>query len=92
MMDEAVRVASECEAIIAVMGGNELTVREERSRTSLDLPGRQTELLMRLNALGKPIVLVMLDGRAATINYADRFIPAILHAWFPGEFCGQAVA
>ena len=92
MMDEAVRVASECEAIIAVMGGNELTVREERSRTSLDLPGRQTELLMRLNALGKPIVLVMLDGRAATINYADRYIPAILHAWFPGEFCGQAVA
>lgn len=92
MMDEAVRVASECEAIIAVMGGNELTVREERSRTSLDLPGRQTELLMRLNALRKPIVLVMLDGRAATINYADRFIPAILHAWFPGEFCGQAVA
>lgn len=41
---------------------------------------------------GTPVVLVLLDGRAATINYAAANVPAILHAWFPGEFCGQAVA
>jgi beta-glucosidase len=49
-------------------------------------------LLKAVYETGTPVVLVLLDGRAATINYADRFIPAILHGWFPGEFCGKAVA
>ena len=75
-----------------VLGGNELTVREDRSRTSLNLPGRQEELLKAVCATGKPVILVMLDGRASSINYAAACVPAILHAWFPGEFCGQAVA
>ena len=69
-----------------------MTVREDRSRTSLDLPGRQQELLEAVCATGKPVVLVMIDGRAASINYADKYVPAIIHAWFPGEFGGQAVA
>ena len=75
-----------------VLGGNELTVREDRSRTSLNLPGRQEELLKAVCATGKPVVLVLLDGRASSINYAAAHVPAILHAWFPGEVCGQAVA
>lgn len=92
MMEEAITAAKEAEVIIMVLGGNELTVREDRSRTDLNLTGRQEELLKAVCALGKPVVLVMMDGRAASINYAAAYVPAILHAWFPGEFCGQAVA
>lgn len=92
LMEEAIRAAKQAEVVGMVLGGNELTVREDRSRTSLNLPGRQEELLKAVCATGKPIILVMLDGRASSINYAAAHIPAILHAWFPGEFCGQAVA
>lgn len=92
MLQEAVATARKADVVVLVLGGNELTVREDRSRTSLDLPGRQQELLEAIEATGKPIALVMIDGRAASINYAAARIPAILHGWFPGEFCGQAVA
>lgn len=88
----AVEAAREAEVAILVLGGNELTVREDRSRTSLDLPGRQELLLKAVYETGTPVVLVLLDGRASTINYAQRNIPAILHGWFPGEFCGKAIA
>jgi beta-glucosidase len=88
LMEEAIRAAKQAEVVVMVLGGNELTVREDRSRTSLNLPGRQEELLKAVCATGKPIILVMLDGRASSINYAAAHIPAILHAWFPGEFCG----
>ena len=92
LMQEVIRAAKQAEVVVMVLGGNELTVREDRSRTSLNLPGRQEELLKAVCATGKPVILVMLDGRASSINYAAAHIPAILHAWFPGEFCGQAVA
>ena len=92
MMTAAVEAARQAEVAILVLGGHDLTVREGRSRTSLDLPGRQEMLLKAVYETGTPVVLVLLDGRAATINYADRYIPAILHGWFPGEFCGKAVA
>lgn len=83
LMEEAIRAAKQAEVVVMVLGGNELTVREDRSRTSLNLPGRQEELLKAVCATGKPIILVMLDGRASSINYAAAHIPAILHAWFP---------
>jgi len=92
LMEEAIHAAKQAEVVVMVLGGNELTVREDRSRTSLNLPGRQEELLKAVCATGKPVVLVLLDGRASSINYAAAHVPAILHAWFPGEFCGQAVA
>ena len=92
LMEEAIRAAKQAEVVVMVLGGNELTVREDRSRTCLNLPGRQEELLKAVCATGKPVILVMLDGRASSINYAAAHVPAILHAWFPGEFCGQAVA
>jgi beta-glucosidase len=75
-----------------VLGGSDVTVREDRSRTSLDLPKSQERLLDSVYATGKPVVLVLLDGRAATINYAQKYVPAIIHAWFPGEFGGKAIA
>ncbi len=92
LMEEAIHAAKQAEVVVMVLGGNELTLREDRSRTSLNLPGRQEELLKAVCATGKPVILVMLDGRASSINYAAAHVPAILHAWFPGEFCGQAVA
>lgn len=92
MQDEAVALAQQSDVVIMVLGGNEKTVREEYSRTSLDLCGRQQQLLQAVYATGKPIVLVMVDGRAASINWAEKHVPAIVHAWFPGEFMGDAVA
>lgn len=92
MMDEAVALANASDVAILVLGGSEKTVREEYSRSDLNLIGRQEELLKAVYATGKPVVLVLLDGRAATINWAEKYIPAIVHAWFPGEFTGQAVS
>ena len=54
--------------------------------------GRQEKLLQAVYATGKPVILLLVDGRAATINWAERYIPGIVHAWFPGEFMGDAVA
>ena len=92
MINEAVELAKVSDIAILVLGGNEKTVREEFSRTSLDLCGRQQQLLEAVYATGKPVVLVMVDGRAATINWANKYVPAIVHAWFPGEFMGNAIA
>lgn len=92
LMDRAVEAARQADVVILVCGGSEKTVREDKSRTDLNLPGRQNDLIRAVKETGKPVVLVLLDGRASTVNYADKHIPAIVHAWFPGEFCGQAVA
>lgn len=92
LMDRAVEAARQADVVVLVCGGSEKTVREDKSRTDLNLPGRQNDLIRAVKETGKPVVLVLLDGRASTINYADKHIPAIVHAWFPGEFCGQAVA
>lgn len=91
-MDEAITLARESDVVILVLGGNELTVREEYSRTSLDLCGRQQQLLEAVYKTGKPVVLLLLDGRASSINWAQRYVPAIVHGWFPGEFTGEAAA
>jgi len=92
MIDEAVSLARRSEVAIMVLGGNERTVREEFSRTNLNLAGRQQQLLEAVYATGTPVVLLLVDGRAATVNWAEKHIPAILHAWFPGEFMGTATA
>lgn len=89
---KAVALANQSDVAILVLGGSEKTVREEFSRSDLNLMGRQQNLLEAVYATGKPVVLVLLDGRAATINWADKYIPAIVHGWFPGEFTGDAVA
>ena len=91
-MAAAVAAASDVDVIIAVMGEDETCVGESRSRTSLDLPGRQRELLMALHATGKPIVLVLVNGQPLTINWENANIPAILDAWFPNKFGGIVVA
>ncbi|MGN6266217.1 MAG: glycoside hydrolase family 3 N-terminal domain-containing protein [Ginsengibacter sp.] len=91
-IEKAVAAAKNMDVIIAVLGENEKTVGESLSRTSLDLPGRQQQLLEALYATGKPVVLVLITGQPLTINWADRFIPAILQAGFPGPSGGKAIA
>jgi beta-glucosidase len=92
MIAQAVETARQSDVAILVLGGNEMTVREEYSRTSLNLCGRQEQLLEAVAATGKPVVLVLVDGRAESINWAQRYIHGIVHAWFPGECTGTAVA
>lgn len=75
-----------------VLGETDIMAGEAASRASLDLPGRQEELLKAVAALGKPVVLVLLNGRPLSINWAAENIPAILEAWEPGTEGGNAVA
>lgn len=91
-INEAVTKAAQADVIIAVLGENEKLVGESLSRTSLDLPGRQVQLLQALYNTGKPVVLVLINGRPLTINWANKYVPAILEAWFPGEYGGSAIA
>ena len=92
MMAEAVAAAKDCEVVIAVLGDAETMVGESRSRSSLDLPPLQQEFIRRIHATGKPVVVVLLSGRAASVNWVNAYCPAILQGWFGGEFMGQAVA
>ncbi len=91
-IQDAVDKAKNSDVVIAVMGEDESLVGESRSRTSLELPGRQLQLLQALYATGKPVVLVMINGRPLTINWANKYLPSILEAWFPGVDGGTAIA
>ena len=92
MISEAATKAAEADVIIAVMGEDTDCVGESHSRTSLDLPGHQRELLMRLHETGKPIVLVLLNGRPLTINWENEYLPSILEMWFPDCEGGNILA
>jgi beta-glucosidase len=88
----AVETAKGADVVIMVLGENSDMAGEFASRGSLDLPGRQDELLKAVSALGKPVVLVLLNGRPLSINWAAGHVPAILEAWEPGTEGGHAVA
>ncbi len=92
LIDEAVDLAKKSDLAIVVLGDNPGTVGESKSRTSLNLSGYQEDLLRNLYETDVPIVLILINGRPITINWADKYIPAILEAWFPGEFGGEAIA
>jgi beta-glucosidase len=91
-IEAAVAKARNADVIVAVLGEDEKRVGEGMSRTGLDLPGRQQQLLQALQATGRPVVLVLVNGQPLTINWANRYIPAILEAWFPNSSGGQAIA
>jgi len=91
-IDEAVAAATGADVAIVVLGDGGETAGESRTRTSLDLPGRQRELLMAVHATGTPVVLVLINGRPLSINWADAHVPAIVEAWFPGHNGGTAIA
>ena len=88
----AVATAHNADVIVMVLGEKADMAGEAASRASLDLPGRQEELLKAVVALGKPVVLVLLNGRPLSIGWAAENVPAILEAWEPGSEGGHAVA
>jgi beta-glucosidase len=88
----AVATVRNADVVVMVLGENADMAGEAASRASLDLPGRQEELLKAVVALGKPVVLVLLNGRPLSIGWAAENVPAILEAWEPGSEGGHAVA
>jgi beta-glucosidase len=100
--DEAVQAAHDADLVVMVLGlsarveGEEMKVKAEGfsggDRTSIDLPAPQEQLLERVNAAAKPVVLVLTNGSALAVNWANQHVQAILEAWYPGEAGGTAVA
>jgi beta-glucosidase len=99
---EAVEAAKQADAVVMVLGlsarleGEEMSVREPGflggDRVSIDLPARQQRLLETVAATGKPVVLILLSGSALAVNWANEHVAAIVHAWYPGEEGGAAIA
>jgi len=102
LSEEALKAASKAETIIFVGGispeleGEEMPVKIDGfsggDRTHLDMPASQQQLLEKLKAMNKPIILILTNGSALSINWAKDNIPAIIDAWYPGEEGGNAVA
>jgi beta-glucosidase len=100
--NEAVEAARAADLVIMVLGlssrieGEEMKVEAEGfaggDRTAIDLPAPQERLLENVNAIGKPVVLVLVNGSALAVNWANQHVAAILEAWYPGEAGGTAVA
>jgi beta-glucosidase len=90
--------AEKADVVLLVLGDNEQTCREGWStshlgdRDTLDLPGQQEELLRAIRSTGKPIILLLIHGRPASINFAAEHVPAILEGWYLGQAAGAAVA
>lgn len=98
-IDQAVANARQADVAIVVVGDQPCglprirsTVGESRSRTGLDLTGRQDDLIRAVAATGKPTIVVNISGRPVALNWADRVSPAIIQAFFPGVFGGDALA
>ena len=89
---QAVETARGAELVVMVLGELANMSGEAASRASLDLPGRQQELLEAVVRTGKPVVLVLVNGRPLSINWAAEHVGAILEAWHPGTEGGNAVA
>jgi len=95
---EAVNIALQSDIIILAIGGNEQTSREAWSkvhlgdRTSLDLLGMQNELVKKIVEVGKPVIVLLFNGRPKSINYINKNVPAILECWYLGQETGSAVA
>jgi len=100
--DNAARAARESDLVIMVLGlsarieGEEMKVKADGfsggDRTSLDLPTPQEQLLENVFSTGRPVVLVLTNGSALALNWANEHVPGILEAWYPGEEGGTAVA
>lgn len=91
-IDKAVEQVRQSDVAVVVLGGNSRTCGENKSRSSLELPGRQSQLLKAVQATGKTVILVLINGRPLSVNWADKFVPAIVEAWYPGSQGGTAVA
>ncbi len=91
-LPEAVAKAKDADVVVMGLGEKLGISGEGFDRSNLGLPGNQEQLLEAVVATGKPVVLVLENGRPLTIDWAEKHVPAILEAWYPGEFGGQAIA
>jgi beta-glucosidase len=98
LIHEAVKVVQQADIIVLAIGGNEQTSREAWSlkhmgdRTSLELTGRQQELVMAMFATGKPVIVFLFNGSPLSIQYLNENVPVIFECWYPGQECGHAIA
>ena len=102
LAESAVAAAQQADAVVLVLGltanleGEEMRVQipgfRGGDRTSIDLPAPQQQLLEKVVAVGKPTVLVLLNGSALAVNWAQAHVPAIVEAWYPGQAGGSAIA
>jgi beta-glucosidase len=90
--EEAIRIAREADALIVAIGESAEMSGEAAVRTSLDLPGRQLDLVKALLAVNKPLVAVLMNGRPLSINFIAQRVPAILETWYAGTQGGHAIA
>lgn len=102
LKEQAIAIAKQSDVVIMCMGltanleGEEMDIKIDGfkggDRTTLDLPKVQEDLIKEIQALGKPVVLVLLNGSALSINWEDKNIPAIIETWYPGQAAGTAIA
>lgn len=90
--EEAITAARQSDVVILAMGGSLKTAGEGSDRDSIDLPGAQLKLMQKIHALGKPTVLVLINGRPLDIRWASDNIPAIFETWYTGMEGGNAIA
>lgn len=91
-IEKARELAKQVDIAIVVVGEDERIIGESKSRTSLDLPGHQLDLVKAIYETGTPTIVILINGRPLSINWIDKNIPAIIEAWFPGPFGGVALA
>lgn len=89
---EALEIAKQSDVVVMVLGELENMSGEAASRTNLDLPGVQKQLIAEIKKAGKPIVLVLMNGRPLTLEYENNVSDAILETWWPGTMGGAAIA
>ena len=92
LLEEALAISKEADVIVAALGEGAESTGESASKTNLDLPASQQKLLKALLATGKPVVLVLFNGRPLTLSWEDANVPAILDVWFAGSEAGDAIA
>ncbi|MFA6456050.1 MAG: glycoside hydrolase family 3 N-terminal domain-containing protein [Bacteroidota bacterium] len=91
-IEQAIKAARQADVIVAVLGESQHMSGEAASRTNLDLPGRQRELLKALVKTGKPVILVVMNGRPLTIQWETEHVAAVVEAWHLGVETGNALA
>lgn len=102
LKDEALNIARQADVVVMCMGltprmeGEEMDIQingfRGGDRTAIDLPAVQEQLIREVRSLGKPVVLVLLNGSALAVNWEKENIPAIIEAWYPGQAAGAAIA
>lgn len=92
MIDEAVEVAKKADVVVAFLGESVLMSGEAASKSNINIPANQRNLLRALKATGKPVVLVLMNGRPLTLQWEDDNIDGILETWFGGTKSGEAIA